>query len=42
MSINVIRAKPDLRVFLKRMIYRSGSVLAAVIWSTDEWSTTDD
>ena len=31
MSINVMHAKPDLRVVLKWMIYRSGSVIAAVI-----------
>ena len=31
MSINVMHAKPDLRVFLKWMITRSGSVITAVI-----------
>ena len=28
MSINAMHAKPDLRVVLKWMIYRSGSVIA--------------
>ena len=31
MSINVMHAKPDLRVVLKWMINRSGSVITAVI-----------
>ena len=30
MSINVMHAKPDLRVFLKWMINRSGSVITDV------------
>jgi hypothetical protein len=29
---NVMHTKPDLRVFLKWMIIRSGSVITAVIW----------
>ena len=29
---NVMHANPDLRVFLKWMINRSGSVITAVIW----------
>ena len=32
MSINAMHAKPDLRVVLKWMIARSGSVIATVIW----------
>ena len=32
MSINAMHAKPDLRVFLKWMIARSGSVITDVIW----------
>ena len=31
MSINVMHTKPDLRVFLKWMIARSGSVVTDVI-----------
>ena len=31
MSINVMHAKPDLRVFLKWMIAGSGSVITAIM-----------
>ena len=36
---NVMRAKPDLRVFLKWMITRSGSVIADVITLNPFWAT---
>ena len=35
MSINVMHAKPDLRVFLKWMIARSGSVITDVMCLKD-------
>ena len=38
MSINVMHAKPDLRVVLKWMINRSGSVITAVIPLNNEAS----
>ena len=36
---NVMHAKPDLRVFLKWMITRSGSVIADVITLNPFWAT---
>ena len=32
---NVMHAKPDLRVFLKWMIIRSGSVITDVMWLSE-------
>ena len=38
---NVMHAKPDLRVVLKWMIYRSGSVITDVIWLISSYAILD-